>query len=45
MDVMHWGAHQHQLHAKVTQVRAREYGPIFRIASSGESQLVNADLT
>ncbi len=43
MDVMDWGAHQHQLHSRVAPVRAAEYGvPIFRVASSGVSQLVDA---
>jgi apolipoprotein N-acyltransferase len=42
MDVADWGARQHQLHARVAPVRAREYGiPIFRLASSGVSQAVN----
>jgi apolipoprotein N-acyltransferase len=39
MDVMEWGLHQHELHSRVTPVRAAEYGlPIFRLASSGVSQ-------
>jgi apolipoprotein N-acyltransferase len=43
MDVMDWGAYQHQLHSRVAPVRAAEYGvPIFRVASSGVSQLVDA---
>jgi len=43
MDVAEWGAYQHALHARVPNVRAAEHGiPIFRIASSGVSQLVNA---
>lgn len=42
MDVADWGQHQHELHARVTPVRAAEYGiPIFRVASSGISQGVN----
>ena len=42
MDIKNWGKHQHELHARVAQVRAVEYGvPIFRVASSGISQLVN----
>src|SRR5207248_966492 len=37
-----WGLHQHQLHARVAPVRATEYGiPVFRVASSGISQLVD----
>lgn len=43
-DVMEWGVYQHQLHAHVAPVRASEYGiPIFRLASSGVSQLIAAD--
>jgi apolipoprotein N-acyltransferase len=43
MDVADWGAHQHGLHARVAPVRAAEYGiPIFRLASSGISQCVDA---
>ncbi len=43
MDLMDWGEHQHQLHARVAPVRAAEYGiPIFRLASSGISQSVSA---
>ena len=43
MDVADWGAHQHELHARVAPVRAAEYGlPIFRLASSGVSQVVTA---
>jgi apolipoprotein N-acyltransferase len=42
MDVADWGRHQHELHARVATVRAAEYGvPIFRVASSGISQLVD----
>jgi apolipoprotein N-acyltransferase len=44
MDAEDWGAHEHWLHAKIAPIRAREYGvPIFRLASSGISQSVNAD--
>jgi apolipoprotein N-acyltransferase len=43
MDVEDWGRHQHELHTRVAPVRAAEYGlPIFRLASSGISQAVNA---
>lgn len=43
MDVRDWGDYQHQLHARIAPVRAAEYGlPIFRVASSGISQLVDA---
>lgn len=46
MDVEHWGEHQHELHSRVAPVRAAEFGvPIFRLASSGISQLVRADAT
>jgi len=42
MDVSEWGRHQHELHARITPVRAAEYGiPIFRVASSGISQGVD----
>jgi apolipoprotein N-acyltransferase len=43
MDVVDWGRHQHEMHARVAPLRAAEYGiPIFRLASSGISQCVNA---
>jgi apolipoprotein N-acyltransferase len=43
MDVADWGRRQHEMHARVAPVRAAEYGvPIFRVASSGISQCVNA---
>lgn len=43
MDVAEWGAQQHELHARVAPLRAREYGiPIFRLGSSGVSQNVDA---
>ncbi len=42
MDMMEWGEYQHELHSRVPPVRAAEYGvPLFRVASSGVSQLVN----
>ena len=42
MDVMDWGRHQHEMHARVAPVRAAEYGvPIFRVGSSGISQCVD----
>jgi apolipoprotein N-acyltransferase len=44
MDVQDWGAAEHRLHGHVAPVRAAEYGvPIFRVASSGISQLVDTD--
>ena len=43
MDIADWGRHQHEMHARVAPVRAAEYGiPIFRLASSGISQCVDA---
>jgi apolipoprotein N-acyltransferase len=42
MDVVDWGQAQHKLHARIAPVRAAEYGlPIFRLASSGISQLID----
>ncbi len=42
MDVVDWGQAQHELHARIAPARATEYGlPIFRVASSGISQLVD----
>ena len=44
MDVESWGRHEHELHTRVAPVRAAEYGiPIFRLASSGISQVVDWD--
>ena len=46
MDVVDWGKHQHELHALVAPMKAAEYGvPIFRVASSGVSQLVERNGT
>jgi apolipoprotein N-acyltransferase len=43
MDVADWGRQQHELHARIAPMRAAEYGiPIFRLASSGISQVVDA---
>jgi apolipoprotein N-acyltransferase len=43
MDVEDWGKRQHELHSRVVPTRAAEYGlPIFRVASSGVSQLADA---
>lgn len=43
MDSVVWGEHQHRLNARMTPIRAAEYRvPIFRVASSGFSQLVEA---
>lgn len=43
MDVADWGERQHLLHARVAPTRAAEYGvPVFRLASSGISQFVDA---
>lgn len=42
MDVEEWGLKQHELHALIAPTRAAEYGlPVFRLASSGISQVVN----
>jgi apolipoprotein N-acyltransferase len=42
MDMVEWGAHQHELHSRIAPVRAAEYGvPVFRVCSSGISQLVS----
>jgi apolipoprotein N-acyltransferase len=42
MDVVDWGQAQHELHGRITPVRAAEYAlPIFRLASSGISQLTD----
>ena len=44
MDVEHWGAYEHGLNARMAVIRAAEYGvPVFRIASSGISQIINRD--
>jgi predicted amidohydrolase len=43
MDVEDWGKRQHELHARIAPIRAAEYRvPIFRLASSGISQAVEA---
>lgn len=43
MDAQDWGEAEHRLHSRIAPVRAREYGiPIFRLASSGISQLVDS---
>jgi apolipoprotein N-acyltransferase len=42
MDVADWGPRQHELHSRIAPARAAEYGlPIFRLASSGISQIVD----
>ena len=42
MDVEEWGRHEHALHERVAIARAGEYSiPVFRVASSGISQLVD----
>jgi len=42
MDVETWGAHEHGLNARMASIRAAEYGvPIFRVASSGISQVID----
>ena len=43
VDAQDWGAHEHLLHARIAPARSYEYRiPIFRLASSGISQLVDA---
>ena len=43
MDVEPWGRYQHRLHARIAPMRAAEYRvPVFRVASSGVSQIVSA---
>jgi apolipoprotein N-acyltransferase len=43
MDLKGWGWHEHDLHERIALVRAAEYRvSIFRVASSGISQLVDA---
>ncbi|MCW5556789.1 MAG: hypothetical protein KIT22_02950 [Verrucomicrobiae bacterium] len=43
MDVEHWGEYQHRLNARMARLRSAEYGlPVFRVASSGISQLMDA---
>jgi apolipoprotein N-acyltransferase len=43
MDVADWGAQQHELHSRIPSMRAAEYRiPIFRLASSGISQAIDA---
>ena len=42
MDMEAWGAHQHQLNARMARLRAMEYGlPVFRVASSGISMVLD----
>jgi len=42
MDLETWGAHEHGLNARMAVIRAAEYGvPMFRVASSGISQLID----
>jgi apolipoprotein N-acyltransferase len=44
MDVEAWGEYQHRLNARMARLRAAEYRvPIFRVASSGISQIINRD--
>ena len=43
MDLESWGEHQHRLNSRMARIRAAELGiPIFRVASSGISQLLDA---
>ena len=42
MDVEAWGEYQHWLNARMARIRAAEYYvPVFRVASSGISQIIN----
>jgi apolipoprotein N-acyltransferase len=42
MDVIEWGAYQHQLHSRVGPTRAVEFRvPVFRLCSSGISQVLD----
>jgi apolipoprotein N-acyltransferase len=42
MDVEQWGEYQHRLNARMARLRAAEYRvPIFRVASSGISQIID----
>ncbi len=44
MDVSEWGEYQHRLNARMARIRAAEYRvPIFRVASSGISQIISRD--
>lgn len=44
MDVVEWGEREHRLNARMATIRATEYGlPLFRVASSGISQLVGGN--
>lgn len=44
MDVQEWGEHQHRLNARMARLRAAEYRvPVFRVASSGISQIIDRD--
>lgn len=43
MDVEAWGERQHRLNARMARLRSVEYQvPVFRVASSGISQLIDA---
>lgn len=44
MDVESWGPEEHRLNARVSRLRALELGiPLFRVASSGVSQIVDSE--
>lgn len=44
MDLEEWGPHEHRLNARMARIRAAEYGvPMFRVASSGISQIVDRE--
>lgn len=43
MDVESWGEHEHRLNARMACLRGAEYNvPVFRVASSGISQILNS---
>lgn len=44
MDVEQWGEYQHRLNSRMARLRAAEYRvPVFRVASSGISQIIARD--
>lgn len=44
MDIQDWGEYEHRLHGRIAPLRAAEFRvPVFRLCSSGVSQIVDAD--